>query len=141
MIAQIIGIINLIIPTGWELVNDRNGDKDKTRDIFVRYALMVSSAVVNFFWVTGKSVFDSVFLSAGIHFMIFDYAIAWWLIMRKTKGKPGIEPPRGVKYHWFTYLLSGSPFDNLWYKWNPWVRFGIRVIVLGAAIAIYIIKN
>lgn len=140
MISQIIGIINLIIPTGWELINDRNGDKDKTRDVFVRYTLMIFAAVVNFFWVTGKAIFDSLFLSAGINFMFFDYAIAGWLIWRKTKGHPGIEPPRGVVYHWFSYL-SGSPFDKLWNDWNPWWRFTIRAAVLGAAVAIYIIKN
>ena len=140
MIAQIIGIINLIIPTGWELFNDRNGDKDKTRDVFIRFCLMIIAAVVNFFWVTGKAVFDSVFLSAGINFMFFDYAIAWWLIWRKTKGKPGIEPPRGVVYHWFTYL-SGSPFDKIWKDWNPRWRAVIRATVLGAAIAIYIIHR
>lgn len=140
MIAQIIGIINLIIPTGWELVNDRNGDKDKTRDVFIRYGLMIIAAVINFFWVTGKAVFDSVFLSAGINFMFFDYAIAWWLIWRKTKGKPGIEPPRGVVYHWFSYL-SGSPFDKLWKHWHPGWRAVVRATVLAAAIVIYIIHK
>src|SRR5688500_2110092 len=135
MIAHIIAIINLIIPTGWELHNDRNGDFDKTKDVVIRGSLMIAAAVVNFFWLTGKAVFDSVFLSVGINFMIFDYAIGYWLIL---KGK--IETPRGVVYHWFTYL-SGSPFDKLWKDWNPWVRFGIRVIVLAAAIVIYIIKR
>ena len=100
---------------------------------------MIIAAVVNFFWVTGKAVFDSVFLSAGINFMFFDYAIAWWLIWRKTKGHPGIEPPRGVVYHWFSYL-SGSPFDSIWRGWDPVVRCAIRAIVLGLAIYIYIVK-
>lgn len=140
MISHIIGVINLFIPTIWELINDRNGDKDKTRDVFVRVILMVAVGVVNFFWVTGKAVFDSVILSFGINFMVFDYAISWWLIWRKTKGKPGIEPPRGVTVHWFSYL-SGSPFDKLWKDWNPWVRFSIRAAVLVAAIVIYIIER
>lgn len=138
MINHILGIINLIMPTGWELYNDRNGDKDKTKDVFVRYILMILAGVINFFWITGKAVFDSVFLSAGINFMVFDYAISGWLIWRKTKGKPGIEPPRGVVYHWFSYL-SGSPFDSIWKGWNPWVRFAIRLIILITAIVIYIL--
>jgi hypothetical protein len=60
--------------------------------------------------------------------------------MRKKKGHPGIEPPRGVVVHWFSYL-SGSPFDILWRHWNPWWRFVVRAAVLGAAIAVYIIKK
>lgn len=135
MIPQIIAIINLIVPTGWEVLNDRRGDTNKTQDIFVRYGLGTLAAVINFFWITGKPVFDSLLLSMGIHFMIFDYIIAWWLI---RTGK--IEAPRGVKYHWFSYV-GRSPFDSLWTNWNPKVRLVIRAVILATAIAIYIIQK
>jgi hypothetical protein len=138
--THITAILMLMVPTGWELANDANGDKNKTRDVFVRVILMTLAGVLNFFWVTGKAVFDSIILSMGINFMVFDYAIAYWLIRQKAKGGPGIEPPKGTTYHWFSYL-SGSPFDSLWRNWNPWVRFTIRVVVLLTAIAIYIIER
>jgi hypothetical protein len=136
MIPHIIAILCKLVPTGWELINDRKGDFNKVQDIFVRYGLGILAGVINFFWITGKPVFDSLLLSMGIHFAIFDYAIAYWLI---RTGK--IEPPRGVKYHWFDYLGNENPFDSLWNRWNKWVRFSIRVVVLAAAIVIYIIQR
>lgn len=128
-------VLMLLIPTLWELYEDRKGDFNKTRDVVVRYALAILVGIIHFFWVTGKPVFDTVFLSMGINFLIFDYAIAYILI---KSGK--IEAPRGISYHWFFYL-SHSPFDSLWYKWHPWVRFAVRVAVFGAALAIYIIEK
>jgi len=136
MIPHIIAILCLLVPTGWEVFNDRKGDFNKIQDIFVRYGLGILAGVINFFWLTGKPVFDSLLLSMGIHFAIFDYAIAYILIKRGV-----IEPPRGVKYHWFDYLSTKNPFDNHWKFWNKWTRFSIRVAVLAVAIVIYIIQR
>jgi hypothetical protein len=135
MIKLIISLASLFAPTVWELSDDARGDHNKTQDVLLRCLIGLAAALLNFFLI-GKPILDSFLLSMAIHFMFFDYAIAFILI---RNGK--LEPPRGVKYHWFSYVAKKGPIDNIgfWKRMEPKKKLWVRVGVVGVAILIYIL--
>lgn len=74
-------------------------------------------------------------MSVAIHFLFFDYSIQYILIKNGT-----LEPPRGVKYHWFTYQAKAGVIDNigLWRNMNPWVKLCIRVGYFTMALMLFL---
>lgn len=110
----------LLIPTIAEIINDRFGEtlKDKKNDLYMRGFLMLSiSAAYATSW---KAYSAHVALSTGMFVLVFDYLIN--IVLRRPQ--------------WFTYLGS-SPVDNAWKGWNPWLRFGIRVVFFLSTLLLY----
>jgi len=103
-----------------ELFNDRFGEtlKDKKKDVYGRVFLTLAISAADAY--TWYHYFANVALTFGIFVMFFDYGIN--ILFRRAD--------------WFTYLGT-STFDNLWRTWNPWLRFGIRVVILLTSILIY----
>lgn len=134
-----LAVFILLTPTGWEIANDWKGDYDKARDRVIWSLFAMAASAINFFFVTGKAVFDSFILSWGMHFMVFDYIIAY-VHLNKSKV---VELPRGSTHTWFTYLGSKGTVDNIgfWRKMNPKVRLIIRGVVLIGCIVIYIVTR
>ena len=124
----------VMIATIFEWFNDRKGDLNKDEDVFVRLLLLWFEAFALHF-IFGKPVWSCFLLSASVFFFVFDYWIAYTLIKNGT-----IEPPRGVKYHWFSYTGKSGVVDNVpfWKKMNPWAKFSIRLLTLITAIIIYL---
>lgn len=123
-----------MIATIWEVYNDRHGDFNKGADVVIRVIyLIIDSLILRLIF--QKPFLDSLLLSTAIFFFFFDYAITYVLIKNGT-----LEPPRGVKYHWFSYMGKVGVFDNLafWRK-SPWLRFGIKLAYLIATLIIFLI--
>lgn len=130
---MILAFIILIIPTALELYNDRNGDTDKSFDVVLRVLLMLGAAAgclaLHFsFWL-------SLNLSVAIFFAFFDYIIAYILIKNGT-----LEPPRGVKYHWYSYTAKDGIVDNFkfWRKMKPGWKLTIRLAYFTASLLIFL---
>jgi len=137
---EILGAALLASPLVWEITNDKDGDAHITRakvfapyqilskriDVYVRVALIAVAAGFNY-WVNGVSVSRSVALALAIHFMFFDYGIAFVLIKRKI-----------IVGHWFTYLGSKG-MDNIsaWRRMDPRLRLLARVLVFTGALTFY----
>lgn len=134
-----LAVFILLIPTGWHIANDWKGDSDKNKDLVIWSLLASAGSAINFFFVTGKAVFDSFILSWGMHFMVFDYIIAY-VHIHKSKV---VELPRDSKETWFTYLGKKGTIDNIafWRNMNPKVRLIIRGVVLIGCIVIYVITR
>lgn len=113
-------ILLLLIPTIAEIINDRFGEtlKDKRNDVWMRGFLMLSIAAAHA--TTWKVYVAQVLLSIGFFVLLFDYLIN--IVLRKP--------------NWFTYL-SDSPTDKRWKSWNPWLRFGIRVVFFLSTLLLY----
>lgn len=125
-------IITLLLPTAWELWDDRKGDLNKGMDLFLRSAISLAVSAIISHWFP---IADSVALCLALHFLIFDYAIAWWLIRNGT-----IEEPRGAKYDWWSYTAKKGWMDNVefWNRLNPWWKLAVRVVVFGGALTVWI---
>lgn len=110
-------LLLLLIPTAWEVIDDRKGDSNKGFDVFMRVLLGI--LVARWF----PNLYTAFFLSMALHFMLFDYAIN--IVLKR-------QP-------WFAYLGKKGVVDQIpfWRNLNPWVRFGIRVIVLIAAVILF----
>lgn len=112
-------LLLLLIPTVWEIIDDRKGDSNKGFDVFMRVLLGICVAL----WFS--NIYTAFFLSMALHFFLFDYAIN--LILKR-------EP-------WFSYLGKKGVVDNIgpWRNLNPWARFIIRLAVLLVAIWLFIV--
>ena len=121
--------------TIYELWNDRRGDSNKSDDVIIRIALLCFEATALALGFN-RPFIDSLLLTCSVFFLTFDYAIAYILIKNGT-----IEPPRGVKYHWFIYTGKSGYVDNipLWKNMNPWLKFGLRLTVFAVALTIFIL--
>jgi hypothetical protein len=122
-----------MIATIVEWFNDREGDFNKGADVFIRFIFFwFESYVLHFAF--GKPAYICFILSTAIFFLVFDYWIAYTLIKNGT-----LEPPRGVKYHWFRYSAKKGFVDNIsfWRNMNPWGRFAIRVGYFIIALVLY----
>jgi hypothetical protein len=120
-----------MIATIWEVWNDRNGDFNKSEDVFIRLALLCFEAVV-LFMAFDKPLIDSLLFSTAVFFAFFDYLVAYLLIKNSI-----VE----TKQSWFEYLGKSSYMDKtpLWRKAGPWGRFFIKLVVLLAAVIIFIV--
>lgn len=130
MIASLI----LCVPTIWEVFNDRKGDFNKSFDVLFRIVTMLLASWTvseNF----GFNFFASLNLSLAIFFLFFDYVIAYVLIRNGT-----LEPPKGVKYHWFTYQAKSGVIDNLkfWKSLKPAIKLGIRIAYFTGALWVFL---
>lgn len=132
--SLIVGTLILTLPYFWEASDDRLGDFNKRRDVWIRGVLTLCVSLVNTIlnarnWVVCLAT--SLNLSVAWFFMFFDYTIAWILIRNK------IVEGRGVS--WFDYLGKVGRVDN----WTPWrglsqaKHFWIRVAYLAAAVILY----
>lgn len=132
-ILNILSFICLCMPTVIELFDDRHGDKNKAMDVLYRL-MMLAIAATAAVWATHNNFFAAMNLSLAIHFLTFDYAINYILIKNGT-----LEPPRGVKYHWWTYQAKVGVIDNLkaWKNLNPYVKLLIRVTYFVGSLALY----
>jgi hypothetical protein len=108
----------LLIPTVWEVIDDRKSDSNKGFDVFVRVVLGIAVAL----WFPNP--YTAFFLAMALHFFLFDYAINIVL---------GRQP-------WFAYLGKRGVVDNVapWRNLHPTVRFIIRAIVLVVAVWLFI---
>lgn len=124
-----------MIATIWEVWNDRYGDSNKSADIWARTFLLWIEAVI-LHLLTDANIFVCFNLSISVFFLTFDYVINYVLIKNGT-----IEPPRGVKYHWFTHVGKSGVIDNLkfWKEMNPYVKLGIRVAYFLISVILYFV--
>jgi hypothetical protein len=111
-------LLILLIPTIWEVIDDRKGDSNKGFDVFMRVVLGV--AVALFF----PNLYTAFFLSMALHFFLFDYAINIVL---------GRRP-------WFSYLGKKGVVDNIpvWRNLHPIMRFIVRLLTLTLAIWLFV---
>lgn len=131
-----IGVLILCIPLIWELWNDRNGDAHISRgplelpskkvDVLVRISIASTGAIINLF-LYDKEIFKSVALCGAIHFLLFDYLIAYILSTKRI-----------VKGHWWSYTGSKG-IDNypLWKQTPPIIKLVIRLIIFIIASIVY----
>ena len=121
---EIIALILLTVPTVWELWDDRNGDFNKKIDVWIRGALIVVFSMFAFL-ISLRNIVGCMALSAGIHFMFFDYGIAYIL---------------GHVKDWFSYLGEKGFVDNIsfWKGMKPKYRFVVRLVVFVFSIMLYL---
>lgn len=127
-------ILLLFLPLIWEVFNDSDGEAKHRKVFSVIIRVIIAAAVSVIGWVLiNKPIIDGFILSLSIHFFLFDYIIHWILIAG------GIVEPRHGQ-NWWSYVGNTAVTDRLkfWREWNPWIRFGIRLGVLIAAVLIYI---
>ena len=130
ILREVAALLLLFIPTVWEQWNDRNGDDHSNKaDLYARAGLVLSAAFLTWI-VSGHSFGAALALCAAIHFLIFDYWVAYRL---ESNGviKPGSS--------WFRYVGKSSDFDqrSAWVKAGPWGRLAARVAVFIIAIFFY----
>ncbi len=133
ILYTILAVGILTLPTVFEVYNDRHGDFDKKTDILLRVLLGVVCGGFNH--TMGLQFLIAFNLSMAIFFLVFDYIIAYTLIKNGT-----LEPPRGVRYHWFRYTAKDGFVDNVpnWKYANPWLKLGIRVLYFTGSLILYI---
>lgn len=130
----------LFIPLIWEIYNDRNGDAHQTRGFFKRWNLsskkvdvigrIILALLLSFlnYIINRVAIGKSIFLCGAIHFLFFDYIIAYILIQKRI-----------IKGHWYSYMGSKG-IDNFhtWKQISPNIRFLIRLIIFIIANYLYI---
>ena len=121
---EILAISLLLIPTIWELWDDRKGDSNHSFDIFVRIGWVVLSAIYP--WYIGHSYWASIFMAGGIFTIAFDYLENILNLRRRD---------------WFSFLGTTAKMDEnkWWLKIGAWNRFYIRVGVFAGALVWYIL--
>ena len=129
----LLAIIILVLPTAWELFNDRAGDLNKAEDVFVRAGLMLGAAAGCY--MLGFNFWLSLNLTVAIYFAFFDYIISYILIKNGT-----LEPPRGVRYHWYSYTAKAGLVDNFkfWRNMKPGWKLTIRLAYFAASLLIFL---
>jgi hypothetical protein len=128
----ILVMIFVMVPVLWELYNDRNGDLNKKKDVFMRAMLFAwAGAVINI--LTGVSAVICILLSIGTFFLLFDYLIV--IVLKHNKV---ISPTA----NWFTYLGKKGYVDNifLWKRLGPWGRFITKVVVFTISLVLYLMQ-
>ena len=124
-------ILFLIIPLLWELWNDRNGDPNKKRDVFIRGMLIAWSGVmINL--LTGVPAVVCIILGVGTFFLLFDYLVVVVLKYNKIISETA---------HWFTYLGKKGYVDNLkwWGRLGPWWRLIVKLSVFLLSLILFLI--
>ena len=122
---EVLAMVLLLIPTAWELWDDRDKDVNKALDVFVRCILVLAGAVYP--WYIGHGYQASIFLSGAIFFLFFDYLIHIIMLRRRD---------------WFSFLGTTSKIDRIkiWVKAGAWGRFAIRVTVFTTVVVWYILS-
>lgn len=119
-------ILICCIPFAVHLVNDAKGDNKKGNDIIVLTIIAGLLALVNR-WLFDIHVVKSLALMAGIHVMLFDYAVN--IIMFRNKI---IEHPTARQ--WWKYCGKKSKLDLILSKIDWRVRLAVRLVILSTAI-------
>lgn len=119
-----ISLILCIIPTLWEIWDDRNGEtkKDKTRDFLIAVIMYSVIALANW-WIFETHPLKSLALTFAFRLLVFDYAIAYVLIKRGV-----------IVGNWFSYTGKTARWDKLIARVNPWLRFAARVVLFAAVL-------
>ena len=120
---DITAILVLFASFFWEVKDDEFGEnpRQKRVDLFFRLWIMALSAIFADY-LSGRGVIESFAVAWGIHFMFFDYTIAYVL----------------GRQRWYDYLGS-NPTDNFLTKIDYRVRLGLRVLFLGGTLTYYFI--
>lgn len=128
MRQDIIFILILLIPTGYALWDDRNGDVHPNNDwLKIGGVMIICSVIVSLldhrigFWINMLRTF---LMSFALYGLIFNWAVVWMLVKRGI-----IELPKGVK--WFNYFSKTSWPDN-WMIWNTlrwWQRLLTQLLI------------
>lgn len=133
---ELIGVLLLTFPLLWELWNDKDGDSHISRgplelpskkvDILVRITIASVAAIINLI-INDKEIFKSVTLCSAVHFLLFDYLIAYILAIRGV-----------IKGHWWSYMGSKG-IDNfpLWKHTHPIIKLIIRLMIFIIASIVY----
>lgn len=105
----------------WELKDDERGEnpRQKRIDLFFRLWIMVLSAIFADY-LSGRGVLESFLVAWAVHFMFFDYAIAYVLGRQK----------------WYDYLGT-NPTDEFLDKFDWRLRLIIRLTLLGGSLTYY----
>lgn len=122
-----------ILPTAWEIYNDRNGEdkKGKVRDGIILVVAGVIIAGLSY-WL-GESPVAAILLILAIRVMFFDYIITIVLYKRGV-----IERPEARK--WWSYMGSTSKgWDKIVSKVDYRLRIAIRICVFALAVLYYTI--
>lgn len=121
-------VLICFLPVIIHLIDDRNGDRRKINDI-------ISLTIISLALAFGlKGLFDigffrSLLLMWAIHFALFDYATVY--ILRRN----GVISPHAKI---MSYYGQGK-VDRILVKINPYIILSARVLVLGIAIAIFVL--
>lgn len=120
---EVLAMVLLFMPLGYELLDDRKNDFNKVFDVFVRTGFVLLSSI--YAWWIGHSYLASIFLSGAIFFLLFDYLINIIMLRRRD---------------FFSYLGTTSRVDKikLWIKLGAWGRFAVRAVVFIAALWWYL---
>ena len=127
LVGIIISILFLFVPCIWECWNDRNGDLNKRIDLFYRGCLALCAGILCHFFIN-VPFYKGAELSLAIHFLLFDYMIAYILIKRQVVEVAGTG--------WFEYLGYKGVVDNIrsWRGLAPAQRAAIRIVVFTASL-------
>lgn len=119
--------IALILPTLWEVYDDRHGEnkKGKVKDLVTVAVLYVVIALA-FWWLFETHPLKSLALMLGIRILIFDYLVQYVLI------KNGV-----ISGHWFFYQGKTAKWDRVLKYLNPWIVLGLRVLFFAGTLFVY----
>lgn len=121
-----------ILPTAWELYNDRNGENKKGKIKDTAVLLVVTGLIAGLSYWLGQRPVSAILLIFGIRVMFFDYLINIILYKRKVIEKPGAEK-------WFSYIGESTHWwDQLAAKVHPVIRIAVRALVFLVAVWWYL---
>lgn len=117
----------LILPTFWEVYDDRHGEnkKGKVKDLVIVAVLYVVIALA-FWWLSETHPLKSLALMLGIRILIFDYLVQYVLI------KNGV-----ISGHWFFVKGKTAKWDRVISHLNPWIVLGLRVLFFAGTLFVY----
>lgn len=108
-----------MIATILEAYLDRNGDTNKSTDVWLRVLLFILEGVL-IKWAFGGNVFLAINLSAAFFFLVFDYLIHIVLYRNGVIASPA----------WFSYLGRSSKVDGI-KLWKSIGHYGRLFVKLG----------
>lgn len=117
-----------MIATIFEAYMDRNGDTNKSADVWIRILLFVlEGALIK--WAFGGNVFLAINLSVAFFFLTFDYLITAILYRNGVITSPA----------WFRYLGKSSKVDKIkfWKSIGPYGRLFVKLFYFLLAVFIY----
>ena len=122
-LKEIICFLILFAPLVWELIDDKEGDRNKKIDVLWR--VLIGAAASSFVWLFSRhSLAETAFMCFAIFFLIFDYGIN--IVLKRPNPFAYLSPNTGTidRIKW-------------WVSIGPWWRFAIRFAVFAVALIIY----
>lgn len=122
---ELIAMALLLIPIGYELLDDRKGDKNHGFYVFVRIGLVLLVSIYP--WYIGHGYGASIAMAVGLFTMFFDY-LEHAINLRRAD--------------WFSFIGTTSKVDRMkiWKELSAWGRFAIRAVVFITALGLYILS-